>query len=244
MTHTAASGQIHDDHQIRILIVEDEEKIAALLRDYLQQAGYLTQWLARGDEVEDCVRNWQPQAILLDVMLPGKDGMTVCRDLRVFSTVPILMLTARVEEIDRLLGLEFGADDYICKPFSPREVIARLKAVLRRSQTIANPQPGAANSAAVIFDEQRLEVRYNNRALVLTSIEYQLLKTLATEPGRIWSRQHLMNRIYPDNRIVSDRTIDSHVKKMRKKLAEAFPSLNLLQSVYGVGYRYEEPDNP
>lgn len=229
-------------HNTRILIVEDEEKIAALLRDYLQQDGYQTRWLERGDDVEACVNEWQPQAILLDLMLPGKDGMTVCRELRSYSNIPILMLTARVEEIDRLLGLEFGADDYICKPFSPREVIARLKAVLRRSHNQLANGSSAATKSAVVLDEQRLEIHYGNSALELTSIEFQLLKTLATEPGRIWSRQQLMDRIYPDNRVVSDRTIDSHVKKMRKKLAEAFPAVNLVQSVYGVGYRYEEPD--
>jgi two-component system response regulator BaeR len=225
-------------HDTRILIVEDEEKIAALLRDYLQQEGYQTHSLERGDEVDDWVKQWQPAAILLDIMLPGKDGMTVCRELRTHSTIPVLMLTARVEEIDRLLGLEFGADDYICKPFSPREVVARVKAVLRRSQN----QITTTHSSRVILDEQRLEIRYANSAMELTSIEYQLVKTLAVEPGRIWSRQQLMDRIYPDNRIVSDRTIDSHVKKLRKKLAEAFPEINLVQSVYGVGYRYEEPD--
>jgi two-component system response regulator BaeR len=224
--------------QQRILIVEDETKIAALLRDYLQQAGYQTHCLERGDEVNHWVKQWQPHAILLDVMLPSKDGMTVCREVRSYSNIPILILTARVEEIDRLLGLEFGADDYICKPFSPREVIARLKAVLRRSQQ----QLEKITSSRVMLDEQRLEIRYNNKAMELTSIEYQLVKTLAAEPGRIWSRQQLMDRIYSDNRIVSDRTIDSHVKKLRKKLADAFPTINLVQSVYGVGYRYEEPE--
>lgn len=227
----------------RILIVEDEEKIAALLRDYLQKDGYQTRWLERGDDVEACVKEWQPEAILLDVMLPGKDGMTVCRELRNYSNIPILMLTARVEEIDRLLGLEFGADDYICKPFSPREVLARLKAVLRRSRNQLTGNVSALKKPLVILNEQRLEIHCHNRTLELTSIEFQLLKTLVTEPGRIWSRQQLMDRIYPDNRVVSDRTIDSHVKKMRKKLADAFPTANLVQSVYGVGYRYEEPES-
>jgi two-component system response regulator BaeR len=223
----------------RILIVEDEEKLAALLRDYLQQAGYQTHCVFRGDEVDAVIKQWNPDAILLDVMLPGKDGMTICRELRSYSSIPVLMLTARVEEIDRLLGLELGADDYICKPFSPREVIARLKAVLRRC---SNPATSSTPSQ-VRLDEHRLEIHYGDTALALTSIEYQLLKTLATEPGRIWSRQQLMDRIYPDNRVVSDRTIDSHVKKLRKKLAETFPDINLVQSVYGVGYRYEEPES-
>lgn len=226
--------------EARILIVEDEEKLALLLRDYLQQAGYQTLCVFRGNEVDNAFKEWQPDAILLDVMLPGKDGMTICRELRAHTNVPILMLTARIEEIDRLLGLELGADDYICKPYSPREVIARLKAVLRR----CNSTPASnTKSSQIVLDEHRLEIRYGDIALELTSIEYQLLKTLATEPGRIWSRQQLMDRIYPDNRVVSDRTIDSHVKKLRKKLSETFPTLNLVQSVYGVGYRYEEPEH-
>jgi two-component system response regulator BaeR len=184
------------------------------------------------------VLNTEPEAadlIVLDVMLPGKDGFTLCRDIRAFSAVPILMVTARAEEIDRLLGLEFGADDYILKPFSPREVVARVKAVLRRS--------GAAPvAAALVLDPSRLAFTWRGKAVVFTAIEFQLLQCVASAPGRIWSREQLMERIYPDHRVVSDRTIDSHVKKLRRRLEEAFPGSNLVQSVYGAGYRFELPD--
>jgi two-component system response regulator BaeR len=217
-----------------ILVVEDEPKLASLLADYLAQSGYTPHCLNDGNEVIDAFIRIQPAAVLLDLMLPGKDGLSLCREIRAFSSVPILMITARVEEIDRLLGLELGADDYICKPFSPREVISRVKAVLRRS----NPAVIAAASG-IVLDEHRLEVRIDNEIVVLTAVEFQLLKRLASEPGRIFTREQLMVHMYSDHRIVSDRTIDSHIKKLRKKLAEMWPSREFVHSVYGVGYRFE-----
>jgi len=175
--------------------------------------------------------------VLLDLMLPGKDGLAICREVRDFSTVPIIMVTARIEEIDRLLGLEIGADDYICKPFSPREVVARVKAVLRRTADGAPPGAGLLQ-----LDELRYEARIADQPVALTAVEFQLLKLLAAEPGRIFSRNHLMDRIYPDHRIVSDRTIDSHIKKLRRKLETAAPELEIIHSVYGVGYKVEFPE--
>ncbi len=218
----------------KILIVEDEPKLARLLADYLHQAGYATHQIGNGGEVAAWVRDHVPDLILLDLMLPGSDGLTVCRELRGFSQVPVIMVTARVEEVDRLLGLELGADDYICKPFSPREVVSRVKAVLRRASAGPAPQtPGFA------LDEHRLEVRFEGAAAVLTAVEFQLLKRLASEPGRIFSRDQLMAGMYQDHRIVSDRTIDSHIKKLRKKMAEAWPTVEFIHSVYGAGYRFE-----
>ena len=215
-----------------ILIVEDEVKLAALLADYFQQAQYQTQCIHHGNEVLPWLKQHQVSAIILDVMLPGKDGMQLCKEIRQFSQVPILMVTARIEEIDRLLGLELGADDYICKPFSPREVVARVKAVLRRSQNLLTiEQPLLA------LDENTYQVNYNQQSLALTAVEFQLLKPLVKEPGRIFSREQLMQNMYADNRIVSDRTIDSHIKKLRKKLAEITAEQDFIQSVYGVGYR-------
>ena len=167
-------------------------------------------------------------------MLPGRDGMEVCKDLRAFSRVPIIMVTARIEEIDRLLGLELGADDYICKPFSPREVIARVKAVLRRThdgKTIQAP--------GLVLDEQRYEALLNGHDLELTAVEFKLLQFLVANAGRIYGRQQLMDRIYPDERIVSDRTIDSHIKKLRRKIESADPEAKLIHSVYGVGYKFD-----
>jgi len=217
----------------KILIVEDEPKLAALLSDYLQQAGFEAIRLDNGLEVMPWVREQTPDLVLLDLMLPGKDGLEVCKEIRSFSAVPIVMVTARFEEIDRLLGLELGADDYICKPFSPREVVARVKAVLRRA--------GASTLQAegLVLDESRYLATLHGCELDLTAVEFKLLHFLATNPGRIYSRTQLMDRIYPDQRTVGDRTIDSHIKKLRKKLAVAAPGEELIHSVYSVGYKFE-----
>jgi len=225
----------------QVLIVEDEPKIADLLQKYLQNANYQTHWLNTGLGVGDWVRKEQPQLILLDLMLPGKDGLEVCKEVRQFSPVPIIMLTARVEEIDRLLGLELGADDYICKPFSPREVVARVKAVLRRLQAFIPTEHNGMtlNPALLELDRDRLLVKTAQGEITLTLVEFELLATLKQQPGRIFGRDQLMTKVYTDNRIVSDRTIDSHIKKLRKKLAEILPDQELIHSVYSVGYKFE-----
>jgi two-component system response regulator BaeR len=217
-----------------ILIVEDEQKIAGLLRDYLEKiGGYQTHWVGRGDEVMKIFDKTSPDLVLLDLMLPGMNGLDVCKAIRDKSQVPIIMVTALVEEIDRLLGLELGADDYICKPFSPREVVARVKAVLRRSGASA----GELLPAGLQIDRQRYTASLDNQALKLSPVEFALLSYLAEHPGQVFSRDQLMNAIYSDYRIVSDRTIDTHVKNLRHKLADASPGADLVESVYGVGYR-------
>lgn len=218
----------------KILVVEDEEKLATLLIDYLQQAGFTTSHLANGLEVVALARETIPDLILLDLMLPGRDGLEICKDIRTFSNVPIIMVTARVEEIDRLLGLELGADDYICKPFSPREVVARVKAVLRRSDGGATVQ-----AAGLILDESRYQATLQGHNLDLTAVEFKLLSYLAANPGRIFSRGQLMEHIYMDDRIVNERTIDSHIKKLRHKISDAGAGEDLIRSVYGVGYKFE-----
>jgi len=220
----------------KILVVEDEPKLANLLRDYLEQAGYEPHCLGDGREVVPWVREQTPDLVLLDLLLPGKGGMEILREIRSFSVVPILMVTSRVEEIDRLLGLELGADDYICKPFSPREVIARVRAVLRR--TGGQPSPAVHGLS---LDKERFQATLHGQDLDLTAIEFQLLHILAQNPGRIFSRSQLMDRIYPDQRVVSDRTIDSHVKKLRRKIASAAPGEEWIHSLYGVGYKVETP---
>jgi two-component system response regulator BaeR len=219
----------------RVLIVEDEPKLAELLRDYLVREGYQAAVLDRGDAVEPWVRANPVDLVLLDLMLPGKGGLDVCKGLRTFSDAAIVMVTARVEEIDRLLGLELGADDYICKPFSPREVVARVKAVLRRSKRREAP----ASDTPVALDEAGLRARVAGHDLDLTAVEFQLLKTLVAQPGRIFSRDQLIDAMYRDARVVSDRTVDSHVKKLRKKIADVLPDREIVHSVYGVGYKYE-----
>ena len=224
--------------QHQILVVEDEPKLAQIIVDYMKNAGYQTHWIDSGLEVEDWVRENQPDLILLDLMLPGKDGVDICRDLRTFTNVPVIMVTARVEEIDRLLGLELGADDYICKPFSPRELVARAKAVLRR---IAKTETTPVRKSLTL-DPLRFIVSFGDASVELTSVEFQLLKTLHREPGRIFSRNQLMDRIYDDHRVVSDRTIDSHIKKLRRKLEGLSADKELIQSVYGAGYKYDPAD--
>jgi two-component system response regulator BaeR len=160
--------------------------------------------------------------------------MEICKDIRTFSRVPIIMVTARIEEIDRLLGLELGADDYICKPFSPREVVARVKAVLRRTQ-----DGQTTRVHGLVLDEDRYRAVLHGRDLELTAVEFKILQLLAGSPGRIFGREQIMDNMYRDERFVSDRTVDSHIKKLRRKIEAVDPKTDLIQSVYGVGYKFE-----
>jgi len=226
------------NHQI--LIVEDEVKISQVLCEYLKQAGYGVISLKRGDEVIAHVRKQPPALILLDIMLPGMDGMEVCRELRKFSSAPVIMLTARVDEIDRLLGLELGADDYICKPFSPREVVARVKAVLRRIHP--RPTENRLNVGEIVLDEQRHQVLISGKEVKLTPCEFQLLKVLLAHPNRVFSRGELLNLVQGYDFEGYDRTIDTHIKNLRKKVATMVPDRELVSTVYGVGYKFSHPD--
>jgi len=220
-----------------ILVVEDEIKLCKSLCEYLDHEGYESHGINHGDDVISWFKENNPSMILLDLMLPGKDGITLCRELRQFSDVPIIMLTARTDEIDRLLGLELGADDYLCKPYSLREVVARVKAVLRRVDARANP---TANTGPTLqINEANYHVQYDEKNTELTAVEFQLLKALFNQAGRIFSRDALMEKVYNDDRIVSDRTVDSHIKKLRKKLAEIAPDIQFIHSIYGVGYKFD-----
>ncbi len=216
-----------------ILIVEDTPDLAQLLNDYMLLAGFQPHCLYEGSVVVDWVRINQPDLLLLDLMLPGKDGMEICREIRQFSRVPIIMVTARIEEQARLAGLDIGADDYICKPFSPREVVARVKAVLRRVVESV-PEKGLLQ-----LEPDKYQAKINGKILTLTVVEFHLLAILAGEPGRVFSRNQLIDRIYQDERVVSDRTIDSHIKKLRKKINEVHDR-ELIYSVYSAGYKFEE----
>jgi two-component system, OmpR family, response regulator BaeR len=226
------------NHQI--LIVEDEVKIAQVLREYLTQAGYAVICLKRGDEVIPHVKKQPPALILLDIMLPGMDGMEVCRELRKFSSAPVIMLTARVDEIDRLLGLELGADDYICKPFSPREVVARVRAVLRRIHP--RPTETRLNVGEIVLDEQRHQVLISGKEVKLTPCEFQLLKVLLAHPNRVFSRSELLNLVQGYDFEGYDRTIDTHIKNLRKKVATMVPDRELVSTVYGVGYKFSHSE--
>lgn len=226
----------------RILVVEDEPKMAALVSDYLRAAGHEPQCIADGRDVVDAHRAQRFDLVLLDLMLPGRDGFDICRELRSFSDVPIVILTARVEEAERLLGLDLGADDYISKtPFSPREIVARVKAILRRSR---QPDAGAdadANAPTVEVDEDGYRARFNGVPLDLTPIEFRLLKTLSSAPGRVFSRDALLDKLHADQRAVTDRAVDSHVKNLRRKLEQAGGTSDCIRSIYGVGYCFDGP---
>jgi two-component system response regulator BaeR len=217
-----------------ILIVEDDPKIAALLADYLDAAGMRTSRVGDGLAGVTFARTHRVDLMLLDLMLPGLDGIEVCRQVRSFSALPIIMLTARIDEIDRLLGLETGADDYVCKPFSPREVVARVRVHLRRTA----PPPGSA--AALVVERATMRILHAGGALALTPVEFRILAELIEHPDRVYSRQQLLDFAHQDQRDINDRTVDSHIKNIRRKL----PDADCLQSVYGVGYRFEMPAAP
>jgi two-component system response regulator BaeR len=222
MSATWYQGMENGHDRSSILVAEDEVKIAGILRDYLTKVGYRVACLERGDLVVPYVRQKQPALILLDLMLPGLDGMEVCREVRKFSEVPIIMITARVEEIDRLLGLELGADDYVCKPFSPREVVARVKAVLRR--VYAPPADKTLVAGDVTLVPETHQVLVGGHELKLTPCEYNLLKTLLGHPNRIFSRNELINVVQGYDFEGYERTIDSHIKNLRKKIAGCLPA--------------------
>ena len=216
-----------------VVIIEDEVKIARLLQDYCEDAGYRTEVFHNGDEALAWLTQNSARLVLLDLMLPGTDGLTICQQYRKQSDVPVIMITAKVEEIDRLLGLGLGADDYICKPFSPREVIARIKSILRRVENPRHPAP------ELKLDDSSFRIYFKDQVAQLTSVEFKLLKVMYDAPGRIFSREQLMSQIYTDYRVVSDRTIDSHIKKLRKKLSEIDLPDQVIHSIYGAGYKFE-----
>lgn len=224
------------DKQKSILIVEDEPKLAEVLQEYLQQSGFKVAWLANGLEVVAWVREQQPDLIILDLMLPGKDGLQIFREVRQFTDTPIIMATAKVDEIDRLVGLELGADDYVCKPYSPRELVVRVKNILRR---VATPVRELMVETGIEIDPERMEARINGQALILTPVEFRLLQQFVNNPGKVYSRNHLLDHLYNDHRIVTDRAVDSHIKNLRRKLETALPETEVIRSVYGVGYKFD-----
>ena len=224
----------------RILVVEDEADIASVVLDYLRHAGYAAEHIADGRTALARIREAPPDLTLLDIMLPGLDGLEVLRQMRRMLHNPVIMLTARVEEVDRLIGLELGADDYICKPFSPREVVARVKAVLRRGGL-----PGASvqDAPALALDETLWQARLHGQPLALTRREFRLLQALMRQSGRIFSRAQLLDLAYGDTLDVNERAIDSHIKNLRKKLKAAGDGEHdWIRSVYGVGFAFDPPD--
>ena len=217
----------------KILIVEDEVELSHVMAKYLHAEGYLTKEFATGLGVVQWVKEHQPDVILLDWMLPGKDGLTICKEICAFCDIPIIMATAKIDEIDRLIGLDSGADDYVCKPYSAKEVVARIKARLRRLNKLEKKDND------LILVESQMCVHFASKVLQLTATEFNLFKLFFDNPNRIFSRQHIMDRVYQDYRVVSDRTIDSHIRNLRAKLNELTSDQELIHSIYSVGYKYE-----
>lgn len=215
-----------------ILIVEDEPDIAGVVEKYLQAENFSTHHLDEGTGVVSWVRQQQPALIVLDLMLPGIDGLTICNELRTFTDVPIIITTARVDEIDRLIGFETGADDYVCKPYSARELVARIKSLLRRAA------PTLESEAELLLLPDKLEVSLKGHSVALTALEYRLFELFYQHTGRIYSRAQILDQAYDDYRDISDRTIDSHIRNLRQKLKTVGLEENI-KSVYGAGYRYQ-----
>ncbi|KGJ91685.1 response regulator [Colwellia psychrerythraea] len=219
-----------------ILLVEDDVEIAESVLLFLEAQSYKATHLTTGEFVVETVKKDQPDLVLLDLMLPIKNGTECCKDIRAFSDVPIIMLTAKVEEIDRLVGLEAGADDYVCKPFSAMELMLRIKAILKR--TNRNTVTNNFN-----LDVETLKVRYLKNVIELTYLEFNLFNLLYQSPERIYSRAQILDLAYPDMRDISDRTVDAHVKNIRNKIKSLGISDVVVESVYGAGYRYIAPIN-
>lgn len=222
-----------------IIIVEDQEKIANILVEFFQLDGFETLVLPDGKNAVEQILDKAPTAVILDLMLPYKDGLTICREVRQKSNVPILMLTARVDEIDRLMGLEIGADDYVCKPFSAREVVTRVKVILRRGIATSTANELHISYKHIHINLERFSCKVGEQLVELTPVEFRLLSTLIKKTGTVFSRDSLMTTCYEDERIVSTRTIDSHMKNLRSKLSNASSEENVLHAVYGIGYKAE-----
>ncbi len=213
-----------------ILIVEDQQNLAELMRDYLTLEGHQVSINLTGAGVVESIQRNPVDVVLLDLMLPENNGVDICREIRKFSEVPIIMTTAKVAEIDRILGLEIGANDYVCKPYSPRELVARVRVQLR------NRKPDK-QLCSLQLDAHQLLVKMGQQNIELTAVEFNLLNKLYSQPTRIFNRDQLMDAVYEDGRIVADRTIDSHIKKIRQKLKQ-LDEHDYIQAVYGCGYRF------
>lgn len=222
-----------------VMIIEDEPKISQMLQQFLVSEGFSTSVVNDGACAINMIKKKQPHLIILDVMLPNKDGLTICKEVRQFSSIPIIMLTARVDEIDRLMGLGLGADDYVCKPFSPREVIARIQAILRRVDVLKNYAINKVRYKNIDIDLERFQCHVNDKLIESTPIEFRILTTLVKKPGVVFSREKLMQKCYEDERIVNSRTIDSHMRNLRAKLNTSLAGEPILHAVYGVGYKLE-----
>lgn len=220
----------------KILVVDDELEIAKLVRAYLERAGFAVVTASEGSQALAVFRHERPNLVVLDLNLPGMDGLDVCRALRRDSDVPIIMLTARIEETDRLIGLELGADDYILKPFSPREVVARVRTVLRRAEGIP-VRPDVISAGGVRLDLSQRAASLNDEPLELTTMEFDLLALLIEHPGQVFTRLQLLEHAQGNAYEGYERTIDVHIKNLRKKLHDDSQDPHIIETVRGVGYR-------
>lgn len=221
----------------RVLVVEDDRKISDLLQNYLRASGYVAEAVYDGRDALRQIERQAPDAVILDWMLPGLDGVSVCKQVRAFSDVPILMLTARIDEVDRLLGLDIGADDYVCKPFAPREVIARIRALLRRAEGKVK-----TSTKSWVIDDASFRISWRGQWLPLTRIEFMMFRLLLGRPGQVYSRDQLLAAVHDSQRDISDRAIDTHIKNLRKKIHAVDMGHDCIASVYGVGYRFDMMD--
>lgn len=221
-----------------VVVVEDDQDIAMVLIDYLQFHGYATRHVSNGLSALADIFREPPNLVLLDLMLPGCDGLSILQEIRRTLNLPVILLTARVEEADRLRGLDYGADDYICKPFSPSEVVARVRAVLRRAGT---PAPAIDTSPALQLNADALRASLYGHALNLTSTEFELLRALVTRPGRVFSRAQLLEMAYAGALEANERAVDSHIKNLRRKFEAIDPNHKWIRTVYGIGFSLEEP---
>ncbi|HNW81868.1 MAG TPA: response regulator [bacterium] len=220
----------------KILIVEDELQIATLVKDYLLASGFVAKIENNGNKVTDIVKTEKPDLILLDIMLPGKDGITILKEIRQFSDIPVIILTARIDEIDRLIGLDAGADDYICKPFSPREVVARVKSLFRRTQKSFHDVQIKVGD--IILDTSRRFLIIASKEISITPTEFNILKVMMPHPERVFTRSELLELAMGYDYEGYDRAIDSHMKNLRKKIEKTVPGRIVIESIYGTGYRF------
>jgi DNA-binding response OmpR family regulator len=229
------------DPEKTVLIVEDDHKTSSLVAMYLEKEGFKAVIAEDGPAAIETVKRLQPDFVILDLMLPKMDGWEVCRHIRRTSDVPIIMLTAREEEVDRISGLTLGADDYVTKPFSPRELMARVKAILRRTRMQRHDSQTVFSAAGLVLDTTKIQVTLHGKPLSLTPHEYKLLEALMLARGKVLSRQQLLRHLYPnDEAIVIDRVVDVHIGKLRQKLNEEPARPKFILTVRGVGYRFEE----
>ena len=226
---------------LTILVVDDEQRIVQLVRDYLEHGGFTVLVASDGPSALRSARTGQPDLVVLDLGLPGVDGLDVVRALRRDGEVPIIMLTARTEESDKLVGLELGADDYMTKPFSPKELVARVRAVLRRAEGLRSPSDVIRVGSDAELDVPRMEARFSGRRVDLTKTEFQLLSTMARQPGRVFTRAQLLDAVRGVAFESYERAIDAHIKNIRKKIEPDPRRPRYLLTVFGVGYRFAEP---